>query len=70
VHPAEAVGQNERPFGVEGTLVISNDIILNMSPGPLTEGGIWTKFACRKTRHVACSDDVYCRMALLSPLLF
>ena len=40
IHPAEAVGENEMPFGRD-TRLVSNNIILDRVPTPLREGGIW-----------------------------
>ena len=40
MHPANAVGRNEVPFGRD-TLVVTSNIVLDRGPGPPWEEEIW-----------------------------
>jgi len=40
MHPTEAVGQNEMPFGRD-THVVPNNTVLDKGPGAPLEGEIW-----------------------------
>ena len=58
VHPAEAVGRNEMPFGRD-TIVVPSNSVLDRAPVSPREGEIWGR-----GRTPVGSDVAYCPIAL------